>query len=116
MMKGLMSGIAGAVLGMGCTSAETVSQAQTWVQEGAVLLDVRTPSEYSDGHITGSVNIPVGELSRRVDEVSGDRVVVYCKSGGRSAAAAQLLTQRGKQVVDLGAMTSWPNPDDIVVD
>ena len=113
-MKGILSGIAGAVFGLGCASAETVSQAQEWVDDGAVLLDVRTPGEYSGGHINGSINIPVGELAGRVDEVRGDRVVVYCRSGGRSAAAARLLTQQGKQVVDLGGMSAWPNPDDIV--
>lgn len=113
-MKGILGGIAGAVLGLGCTSTETVKQAQEWVEEGAVLLDVRTTREYSAGHVRGSVNIPVGELAARLDEVNGDRVVVYCQSGGRSASAARLLTQRGKEVIDLGGMSSWPNPDDIV--
>lgn len=114
-MKGIVSGIA-AVLGMGCTSAETVEQAQAWVSEGAVLVDVRSPGEFAGGHVRGALNIPVGELERRVDEIQSDRVVVYCQSGIRSARAARALEARGKTVVDIGGIGNWPHADDIVTE
>ena len=85
-------------------------QARALVEAGAVLIDVRSPGEFSSGHIEGARNIPVGELGARLAEV-GDRdtpVVVYCRSGARSASAASTLTGAGfTQVHDLGAMSRW---------
>jgi len=86
------------------------SDAHQLVAEGATLLDVRSPQEFASGHIQGAVNIPVQELGRRVDEL-GDQsgeIVVYCQSGGRSAAAKRLLESRGfANVHDLGGMARW---------
>ncbi len=78
-------------------------------QAGAVLIDVRTPEEFREGHVEGAINIPVAELPSRMCEV-GDparHVVVYCKSGGRSARAAGMLRQAGYQVEDVGPMSAW---------
>ena len=83
--------------------------ARKLVSEGALLLDVRTPSEFGGGHVEGAQNIPVDELERRISEVPKDRaVVVYCRSGGRSARAAGLLQQHGRGPVhDLGPISAW---------
>lgn len=55
-------------------------------REGHLLIDVRTPAEFASGHIAGAVNIPVDELASRLSEVpQGQPVVVYCRSGNRSA-------------------------------
>jgi rhodanese-related sulfurtransferase len=60
------------------------------------LLDVRTPEEYSQGRLAGSVLIPIGEFERRIGEVPKNRtIVVYCAAGPRSKSAASLLAQRG---------------------
>ena len=60
------------------------------------LLDVRTPEEYSQGRLAGSVLIPIGEFERRIGEVPENRtIVVYCAAGPRSKSAASLLAQRG---------------------
>ena len=60
------------------------------------ILDVRTPREWAGGHAEGSINIPVGELSRRADELDRDRTTaVMCEGGYRSALAASLLEQEG---------------------
>jgi len=86
--------------------------ARRLVEQGALLLDVRTPGEYADRHLPGAVNIPVQELAARLGEVGAkDRsVVVYCRSGHRSANAAAMLRQAGyAQVHDLGAMSRWPD-------
>ena len=56
-----------------------------------VLIDVRQPMEYQAGHIPGALHIPLGEVERRLFELPSDRdLVFYCRSGGRSAAAATL--------------------------
>lgn len=78
------------------------------VRDGATLVDVRTPEEYRAGHVQGARNLPVQELAARVAEIPRGRpVVLYCRSGARSASAAQLLTQRGYEVVDIGPMQAW---------
>lgn len=78
------------------------------VADGAVLLDVRTSDEFSAGHLDGAVNIPIDDLEARLGELPRDRdVVVYCRSGRRSAHAATLLGAAGFAVHDLGPMTAW---------
>ena len=86
------------------------STARSLVERGASLVDVRTPREYRRGHIQGAVNIPLQELSARMDEVRdlGEPVVVYCRSGSRSNMALQLLQREGlARVYDLGAKSNW---------
>jgi phage shock protein E len=86
--------------------------AKQLVQDGALLLDVRSPGEFSGGHIPGAQNIPVHELAGRVAELGADKarpVVVYCASGMRSASAAGTLRKAGfARVEDLGGMMRWP--------
>ncbi len=78
------------------------------VEDGAFLLDVRTPEEFAEGHIEGATNIPVQELETRMSEVpESASVVVYCRSGNRSAKAAVMLKDAGHQVHDLGPMSAW---------
>jgi rhodanese-related sulfurtransferase len=73
------------------------------------LLDVRTPEEFVSGHIAGAVNISVESLPQRLEELPGDLpIVVYCRSGRRSAIAADLLVKNGYQsIYDLGGIQSW---------
>ncbi|SEO70182.1 rhodanese-like domain-containing protein [Trujillonella endophytica] len=75
----------------------------------AVLLDVREAAELTDGQIAGSTHIPLGQLSARVVELDRGRpVVTVCRSGGRSAQAAQFLAAQGYDVANLdGGMTRW---------
>lgn len=61
-----------------------------------VLIDVREPAEYAEGHIPGAVNLPQADLASRLDEVPRDRpVVMICQGGYRSYRAAQFLKQMG---------------------
>lgn len=86
------------------------AQAHTLVDGGALLLDVRTPGEFASGHIDGALNIPVQELAGRLGELDDKSrdIVVYCRSGGRSAQAKRLLSAEGYTAVhDLGAMGRW---------
>ncbi len=60
-----------------------------------VLVDVRQPDEYAQGHIPGAVLIPLGEVSERISELPVDKdVVLYCRSGKRSRAAALFIASR----------------------
>lgn len=64
--------------------------------DGAFLLDTRTPREYAAGHAKGFVNIPLDELRARIGEVpAGKRIYVMCHSGMRSYLACRILAQNG---------------------
>ncbi len=100
-----------AVLYMKLTSIRvSSSDARVLVENGALLVDVRSEGEYADGGIDGSINIPIQELASRMDEL-GDKnreIVVYCQSGGRSAMAKRLLESNGfSKVHDLGSIGRW---------
>lgn len=86
------------------------ARAHALVEAGAKLVDVRTKAEHAGGHIDGSINIPVSELSSRASEL-GDKakpVVVYCASGARSASAKGILRRAGfTDVHDLGSIARW---------
>ncbi len=77
------------------------------------LIDVRTPQEYNEGHIPGSVNLPLGSM----DGISSHapepdtKLFVYCLSGGRSARACGQLASMGySDITDLGGIMAWPGP------
>lgn len=80
--------------------------------EDVIILDVRTLEEYNDGHIENAVLLPVTEISNRADEVLPDKdakILVYCRSGNRSATASKELINMGyTNVYDFGGINSWP--------
>jgi rhodanese-related sulfurtransferase len=103
-----------------CCAAENTAAVQPmspagyqgeFVETGAehLLIDVRTPEEFASGHIEGAVNIPVEALASRLSEVpSGQPIVVYCRSGNRSATASQILADAGyTSIYDLGGLQGW---------
>ena len=86
------------------------ADARALVQNGALLLDVRTGGEFSGGHLPGAINIPVSDLENRLSEVGPKNrpIVVYCRSGQRSARAARTLKSAGYEAVhNLGSISSW---------
>ena len=79
-------------------------------EENAVLLDVRTNEEYADGHIEGSINLPICEIDRAgiVIAKKDVPVYVYCRSGKRSKRAAAYLKGNGyTKVNDIGGILSY---------
>jgi rhodanese-related sulfurtransferase len=75
-----------------------------------LLLDVREPREYADGHVPGALNLPQAELATRLEDVPRDRaVLVICQSGYRSLRAAQFLRQVGFATVASvrGGTAAW---------
>lgn len=79
------------------------------VRSGALLLDVREPEEFDAGHAPGATLVPLGELGERLDELAGARTIVcVCRSGARSAVAAEALTTAGYDAINLvGGMLAW---------
>jgi len=79
------------------------------VPDGGWLLDVREDDEWAAGHAPQATHIPLGELAVRAGEVPQDReVYVICRSGARSARAAQALNGAGWTAVNVaGGMQDW---------
>jgi rhodanese-related sulfurtransferase len=76
---------------------------------GAYLLDVREDDEWAAGHAPEAVHIPVGALAERAAEIPGDReVYIICRTGARSAYAAQALAGAGWTTINVAdGMTGW---------
>lgn len=83
------------------------------IQNGAIILDVRTAAEYQTGHIKGSVNISLGEIRQRFKELDPSKTyITTCSHGLRSVKAESLLKARGfKKIYNGGA---WSDLEKIV--
>ena len=77
-----------------------------------VILDVRTQEEYEEGHIEGAILIPDYEIAAMAEDMLTDKnatLLVYCRSGRRSALAAESLYELGyTSVYDFGGILDWP--------
>ncbi|MDF2474445.1 MAG: Rhodanese domain protein [Anaerocolumna sp.] len=77
-----------------------------------IILDVRTTEEYNAGHIENAILIPDYEIAEKAEEVLTDKsaeILVYCRSGNRSASASLSLTELGyTNVYDFGGIINWP--------
>lgn len=81
-------------------------------QQPFVLLDVRTPSEYAEGHIPGAINIDFKQLKNRLSELKqfqNSTIIVYCETGIRARVAEVTLSQAGfTSILHLeGHMSAW---------
>ena len=76
------------------------------LRHNPLVIDVRTPAEYRNGHLSKALNIPLAELPRRIGGVAPDKsrpILLHCASGARSAAARALLSKHGfAEVHDAG--------------
>lgn len=82
-------------------------------ERGVRIVDVRTASEYSAGHITGAENVPLSAFAEAAATWDpAEPVALYCATGSRSAEAMQMLTARGFETVyDLsGGIMAWTGP------
>lgn len=74
----------------------------------AIWIDVRTPEEFVEGHITGSLNIPFEDIGARISSVTQDQdsdIRVYCRSGRRSGVAMDVLKSMGyRHVINEGGL------------
>ena len=75
---------------------------------GALVVDVRTPAEYKDGHVKGSINLPLHTLGNNVNKLNKDQVIITCcRSGSRSGMAKRMLKANGFEQVHNGG--AWTN-------
>ena len=98
--------------GMGGPSVSTLEATRLINQKDAVVIDVRAPGEYAQGHILNARNIPLGELDARLNEIERYKekpLILSCGRGDQSASAASALRKHGfTQVVNLsGGIAAW---------
>lgn len=82
------------------------------IANNAYLVDVRTPQEYADGHVEGSINIPLNQIPSQLNKFKNHKnIVVFCRSGNRSGQAKTILEQNGFTNVVNGG--TWQNIKEI---
>lgn len=95
---------------MAWRSPEQLAAARAALDRGAKLIDVRSPMEFGGHHAKGAINVPVGEILAGRHGQLGPKerpLVLYCRSGSRSAMAARTLRQAGfAQLHDLGPLAN----------
>ena len=82
------------------------------IEEGYIILDVRTQEEYDQGHIPGAIVISHEEIAEKAEDVLTDKdqlILVYCRSGRRSKIAAEALVELGyTNIREFGGIIDWP--------
>jgi phage shock protein E len=92
----------------------TAEQGKAMMDEDSaiILVDVRTQEEYSEEHIPNALLVPVDELESLAPNMMPDKdatYIIYCRSGNRSATAAQNLVELGyMNIYDMGGIIDWP--------
>ncbi len=71
------------------------------------LVDVRSPEEFSQNHVPGAINIPLDQITERLDEFEKMKtpIIAYCRSGSRSGMATSILKQHGYEAFNGGGLT-----------
>ena len=90
-----------------------MDEIQEYLENGAVVIDVRTVAEYEDGHVPGSKNIVLDTIPDRIDEITamGKSFIAVCRSGARSGSAANFLSDQGLDIINGGP---WGDVDQFV--
>ena len=87
-----------------CGSEEKEKTVDDVIKSGNyIVVDVRAKDEYDTGHVKGALNIPYDTITKDTELDKDKPILVYCKSGKRSAIAYQKLKDLGYEVYDLGA-------------
>lgn len=81
------------------------------LQNGAMIIDVRTAGEFNGGHIKDAINIPVDRISSKINDIKkkGKPVITCCASGMRSGSATSVLKQAGVEAYNGGSWVSLNN-------
>lgn len=94
-------------------SKKDTSQMENLIKGGAFLVDVRTPSEFAQGNVKGSTNIPLDQIQNQLSKFKGkEHIIVFCRSGNRSSQAKAILEQNGFANVANGG--TWLDVKDIL--
>ena len=80
---------------------------QEMLNDGALIIDVRTPGEFQGGHVVGSKNIPLQEVGGKVNKLKkiNKPIILCCASGNRSGQAANFLKSKGIECENGGSWT-----------
>lgn len=82
------------------------------VNNGAMLVDVRTKEEFKAGHVKRSINIPVSQIPRKYNSFNKEKsIVVVCASGARSAQVVRFLNKNGYQAYNGGGWMTFKDLD-----
>ena len=91
-------------------SSSLEAQAWTMIEQGALLVDVRTQQEYDQGALQGALHIPHDQIADRLTELGNDKnrqIVLYCRSGNRAGKAEAILKENGYQnILNAGGYNS----------
>ena len=95
-----------------CKTMAVEDFSQRMTSKSVVLVDVRTPKEFAEGHLQGATNVTWGNEFEKQWNAAGIKkrftVAVYCRSGRRSKAAAEFLVKQGYNVIELeGGIMAW---------
>jgi|JI9StandDraft_1071089.scaffolds.fasta_scaffold206198_4 phage shock protein E len=94
-------------------SNSDTTQIKDIISKGAFLVDVRTPAEFAEGHVNGSINIPLDQVQNQLAKFKGkENIVVFCRSGNRSSQAKSILEQNGFTNVTNGG--TWQEVNQII--
>ena len=87
---------------------KSASDVADYLEKGAVVLDVRTPAEWSDGHVQGSKLITLNEIQQNINKIKSwnKPVIVVCRSGARAGSILPFLKNEGIDAINGGA---WQN-------
>ena len=94
----------------GCSkvSDEDLAKARKAVENGALIVDVRTPKEFNEKHISGAINLPIQEIMQgRINIPKDKEIVLYCRTGSRSSTSAKVLKEQGWSVYDVATQSDW---------
>jgi len=86
----------------------SIEDLNKYKEEGATFLDVRTPIEYAEGHVKGSINIPVQVIDKNLDKIKKMQqpIITYCRSGARSGQATNFLKIQGMESFNAGGFAN----------
>ncbi len=91
-----------------CNQTKKESELSRLIQEGAILIDVRSSEEFDEGSVNGAINIPVHLLQYNIEKLPTDKhIIVFCKSGNRAGKAKKILEENS--ITDVTNGGSWQN-------
>ncbi|WP_373947996.1 rhodanese-like domain-containing protein [Vibrio pomeroyi] len=91
-----LSALCVALLSSGVHASERADIGWDLIEKGAMVVDVRTPEEFKQGHLDNAINYPLSEVATHFASIDKDQpIVLYCRSGNRSGQAYQFLQAQG---------------------
>lgn len=88
---------------------KTCEELKTEIENGALLIDVRTPMEFNQVHLPGARLIPMDQIPHKLNDLDTEtKLLLYCRTGARSGTVANYLTQLGYKAENVGGVMHYP--------